>query len=286
MARPTDKERVGAWDKRISTASKQHREWADEFDCDILEQMYYGHQWANEEDDFDQKKYVINLFYPAINISKPSMLFSIPKFKVTPRPNRTDDPLSNVELRAKLQEYTLNSFVQDPKLGFEMETGLGLLDSQFRFGVAYIGYTADFMDNPNAGKPVLKDNQEPLIDSEGNTVAQANVSVKSEQLFVKWISGIQFRVSSNATNRIQNADWCGYYEWHRIDDIKANPRYKNTSNLLPTGKMKDQESEAGLSEEQRNSSGMVKVWFLWDNRAKKRFVFASGGEKLPKLEPG
>lgn len=276
-----EKDRVGAWDKRITSAGKVNRDWSEEFDCDLLEQMYYGHQWlSSETEEWEKRKYVINLFYPAINISKPSLLFSVPKYKVTPRPNRTDDPLSTVEARAKLQEYTLNSFVSDPKLGFEMETGLGVLDAQFRFGVAYVGYTADFIDNPNAGKPMLNDKQEPMAGDDGEPVPQPDVKLNAEQLFLKWIPASQFLTADNAPNRLQNADWCGYFEWHRIDDLKANKRYKNTAGIKPTGKMRDESASTSMSEEERQSAGMVKAWFIWDSRAKKRFVFAQGGEKF------
>ncbi len=296
MSKLTEKDRIGAWEKRAISAGKTHLEWSEEFDCDLLEQFYYGHQWQDEIADFDKRKYVINLFWPAINISKPSLLFGTPSYAVKPRPNRIDDPLSDVAARAKLQETTLNSYVNDPKLGFELETGLAVLDAQFRFGVVEVGYTADFIDNPNAGKPMLKDKTEegvddagakfkrtvqvPMLDKDGNPVKQPDVDVRSEQLFLKWIPAKQFRVAHNAPNRLQNADWCGYYEWHRIDDLKANKRYKNTASLKATGKVKGDSDESEMTDGERHAAGMVKVWKIWDNRAKKRYVFPSGGEKF------
>lgn len=280
MAKPSEIDRVKAWDKRIVTASKTHRDWSEEFDTDQLEQFYYGHQWATDDQDWDKRKYVINLFYPAINISKPSLLFGTPKYAVRPRPSRSDDPLSNVEARAKLQETTLNTCASDPRIGFEDETGLAVIDAMFRFGVLYVGYTADFIDNPNAGKPILNDKQEAMLDSDGAPVPQPAMALRDEALFLKWIPAKQFLAASNAPNRLQNCDWCGYYEWHRIDDIKANKRYKNTSGLKATGRLKDQDASSAIDDEERQQSGMVKLWFIWDNRGKKRLVFAQGGEKF------
>lgn len=280
MGKPTDRDRVGTIQKRINSANRTYDEWATEFNADLLEEFYYGHQWANETEEWDRRKYCINLFYPAVNISKSSLLFSTPKYKVTPRPTRIDDPLSNSSIRAKLQEDTLNSYVSDPKIGFEMESGLGVLDAMFSYGVAYVGYSADFIDNPQAGKPILKNDQTPLLGEDSEPIAQPAKIPQSEQAFIKWIDAKTFRVSDNCPNRLTSCDWCGYYEWHRIDDLKANPRYKNTSGLIATGKMKDSEARPTSSDEEKEKAGLIQVWFIWDNRAKLKQVFVQGAEKF------
>ncbi len=280
MPRVSDKERVAAWDKRVAASTKNvYEKWEEKFSCDMLEEYYYGQQWQGESAEWNQRKYVINIFYPSINIARPSMLFSLPKYKVTPRPTRIDDPMSDVEARAKLQEDTLNTYVQSPQLGFAMETGLAVLDGQFRFGVVQVGYTADFIDNPNAGKPVLRDD-EAMLDSDGAPVLEANVRLKSEGLFYKWIPGKTWRVSEKSHNRTSSCDWVGYFEWHLIDDLKANKRYKNTTTIQATGKAKGSPDDAQASDDEKANSGMVKTWFLWDIRGKKRYVFAQGGEKF------
>lgn len=280
MAKPTDKERVGAWQKRINAANKTYEEWENQYECRRLEEFYYGKQWAQEAEDPDARKYVINLFHSSIQISQPSMLFALPKYTVSPRLTRIDDKFSDVELRAKLQEQTLNHFVTAPQVGFGLETDLATLDSYFRFGVVQVGYTADFIDNPTAGKPILNDKGENLVDGDNQTVAQPAKKLQSESLFYKWIPASSWRVSDNAPNRLDGTDWCGYFEWHRIDDVMANPQYKNTSGLRATGKLKNQTVESNASDEERQKAGMLKLWFIWDRRAGKRFVFPQGGEKF------
>jgi hypothetical protein len=289
MPRLTEKERVQSDLKRLASNTQNvYRKWEDEYSCDMLEEYYYGKQYQGESNSWDQRKYVINLFYPSINISKPSLLFQIPKYKVTARPTRIDDPLSDVEARAKLQEETLNSCVQDPKLGYAVEVGLALLDSQFRFGILQVGYTADFIDNPNADKPLLTDrydeagNRLPMLDSDDKPVMDAKFSMKSEGLFLKWIPAKQFRVIGSS-NRLSANDAVSYFEWHYLDDIKNNKRYKNTKDLRATGRLKEENAKADPDAEQQ--AGMVKVWFYWDIRKKERRVFAEGGEKYFLQEP-
>lgn len=290
MPKPTEKERVGSWDKKVASASKNvYDPWADEYSCDMLEEYYYGKQWKDQSSEWAQRKYVINLFYPSINISKPSMLFQLPKFRVTPRPTRIDDPMSDVEARAKLQEDTLNTFVQSPSLGFEMETGLAILDAQFRFGIIQVGYTADFMDNPNAGKPILVDDpgsetgKSAMKDGSGADVMEPNVKISNEGLYLKWIPGKNVRISEKSHNRTSSCDWIGYSEWHHVEDVKNNPRYRNTSSLKGVGRVKGEGKPAPGDDETK--PGMVKIWFIWDLRSKNRLVFAQGGEKFFLEEP-
>ena len=203
MPKVTDKERVGAWNRRATAGSKDHREWSDLYSVNLLENYFYGHQWEGESAVWDQRKYVINLFYPSVKISIPSMLFQIPKFKVTPKVTRSMDAASDVEARAKLQEDTLNTKIQDPDFGFELETGLGVFDAQFRFGIVEVGYTADFIDNPLAGKPILRDDGNPMLDASDQPVLHPKVNLTAEKAFLKWIPAKDFRVSERNVNRLE-----------------------------------------------------------------------------------
>lgn len=278
MARTPEIDRVKQDQRQCADADKIFKEWSDKYKCDQLEDYYYGHQ-AKADDG-----YVINMFYPSVNIAKPSMMFQLPKYKVTARPNRSDDPMSDVEMRAKLQEYTLNTFVQDPDLGFETEVGLAITEAFFRFGVVQVGYTADFIDNPNADRPMLKDGtNDPMLDSTGHPVMQPRATLTNESLFLKWIHAKQVRVSSRSTNRTSACDWVAYFEWHYPADLKANKKYKNTKDIQPTGRLKGERERTGDGEESR--PGMAKVWFKWDLRAKQKRVFAEGAEKYFLEEP-
>ena len=291
MARITDKERVSADLRRVAQSTKNvYEPWEKEYSCDLLEDYYYGKQWQGEDEEWLRRKYVINLFFPSVNISEPSILFQPPVFKVTARPSRIDDPSSDAEARAKLQEHTLNTLVQDPDLGFMLETGLARFDAEFRFGMVQVGYTADFIDNPLAGRPMLSDKVDeqtgqgvPMSDGAGNPVLEANVTLRSEELFLKWIPAKTIRVSEKNHNRLEKCDWAAYYEWHYIDDLKNNKRYKNTSSLNATARMKGDKEPA--APDGTSHINMVKVWFLWDLRKKERRIFPEGGEKYFLEEP-
>lgn len=287
MARLSDKDRVAADQKQINASNKRYEEWETAYDCERLEQCLYGHQYEDTGVSPEQRKYIINLFHSGLNISKPSMLFMFPKFRVMPRPMRSDDVMSEVAMRAKLQEELLNAEVTDPDLNFIEEIDLAVIDSHIRFGVVEVGYTSDYIDNPLAGKPVLKDG-EPMVGSDGAPAVEPDYKLNREDLFVKWIPAKQCRVSIREKNNVKACDWFAYFEWHYIDDVVANPNYKNTSGLKASARAKmpndDARPETAKDEAERKP-GMVKVWKKWDFRKKEKRIFVDGGEKYLREEP-
>jgi hypothetical protein len=247
----------------------------------MLEEYYYGHQWSGDSQAWDQRKYVINMFYPSIKISMPQAMFSVPSFTIEPKKTRTDDPASDAEAKAKLQEDTLNTVVSDVDFGFSLEAGLALLDAQFRFGIVEVGYSADFTENPLAGKPMLNDDQTEMMDETGKAVFNPDVVVNAEKVYMKWIPAKTFRVSMANHNNLEKCDWCGYYEYLNLDDVKANPAFKNTAGLTATARYR----QNGGGDDEQPPPGMVKVWRIWDLRAKVKRTWADGATKFMQEKP-
>ena len=281
MAREAD--RVQTWTDRFTTSDKVYKEWSDKYETDRLEQYYLGFQWKGLTEDEAQKKYVINMIFASIEVNKPTLSFYKPEVRIQARPNASDDLLSNAEDRAKLCQDTVQTFIDDSDLDFFLETNLALHEAHFRFGVVEVGYTADFVDNPDAGKPVLKENKEVLTDSDGDPVAQGAYKLTREGLFLRRIPAKQFRVSISSKNKMSRNDWVAYYEWHYLEDIKRNKNYKNTASLKSTGAVRStlREPPSSLEDkEDRDRHGMIKIWKVWDLRRGVRHVIAVGHDKF------
>ena len=275
MPRKGEGERVKVWQGRVEAADKITKAWEDKYKCDELYKYYLGHQWGAEQEG----NYVINHFFAGIETQLPSQLFYHPRYIVKARPSQVDDQFSVAEDRAKLQEDTLNTFVTDPRLCFMSTVEEAVLEKWFRFGVVEVGYTADFMDNPNAGKPILKENGEVEVGSDGSPVLQPDfLPPTSENLYIKYIPAANFRTSVRSSQRLQQLDWCGYFEWVYPEDIKRDKRYKNTKDIATAGKLKDMNSS--LDDEDAAKRDMVKLWKILDIRGGQRLVFCDGGEKF------
>lgn len=274
---------IDRWHERVTAANKAYTEWEDRFHCELLEEYWEGFQW--EEEDSDQ--YVINLIYPTVEVRKPSLFFWRPRYRVEPKVVKIDDPLSAIEDRAKLREDALNTFIADKRVCFDHATQLCIHEAHFRFGLVEIGYSASVTDNPRAGKPITRgdlgltdtgadeviyDGQEPMI--------HPDTILEDEMVYVKRIPARQFRVSFTSSNRLEKCDWCGYYEWHRLEDVKANKEYSNTSNLKAGGTLSRQYYADTKDPEKEKHRDMVKLWKIWDLRDKKKKVFVEGYDKF------
>lgn len=284
MGRPADKDRLKKWFGRINSAERCYKKWQEKFRTEELEGFYDGTgHWSEDELTDGKKRYAVNLCFPTVETKLPSMLFYRPRARVESQPTRSDDMGSTMDRRTMLREATVNTFIAKEEVGFEEATSLALLEAHYRFGVVEVGYSADFIDNPNAGKPILKEGVE-VKDERGEAILTPEKTIKSEGIYVKRIPAKQFRVALHGKNRLEHNDWCGYFEWVYTEDIKRNKRYSNTHGLKATGKIsKDYDTET--TEDGEDRSGMSKLWKIWDLRARKRYDFVEGGEKFLLEEP-
>lgn len=276
----SEADRVKTWTERLTTSDKMYKEWSDKYETDRLENYYLGFQWKGLTEDEAQKRYVINLVYSSIEVNKPTLSFDRPKISIQARPGQIDDLFSNAEDRARLCQDTVQTFIEDPNVDFFTETNLALHEAHFRFGVIEVGYTADYVDNPDAGKPILKEDKSVMTDSDGEPVTQGAYRLTSEGLYLRRIPAKQFRVSVSSKNKILRNDWVGYYEWHYVEDIKRNKNYKNTAKIKSTGVLKSDLRSAPTDAEEKAHHGMIKIWKIWDLRRKVRHVIAVGHDKF------
>jgi hypothetical protein len=276
MARTPDSKRVKEWKTRVDLADKVYTEWEDKFRCDDLEQYYEGFQWSDEGDH-----YTINLFFPTVEVRLPSLMFRRPKANFTLVPYREDDANSGLEARAELLESVADHFVTRQGTDFRPETLLATKESLYRFGVIESAYSANFTDNPKAGRPALNEEGEPLKHPEtGDDILERDRILEDERIYVRRVPARQFRVPANNKNRLDHNDWCGYYEYHWPSDLKKNKQYKNTHKLkgktyMPEHIDPGQHVQKG---DEQYKEGMTKIWKIWDLRIRKRYVFPEDGD--------
>lgn len=280
---------VRDWHDRIRAADKVYLEWSRRFRCSLIEQFYENVQWPESLLKGDPRKepYTVNLVHSTVESRVPTLYFFKPHITARPRPGRGDEALSAVTERAQLQEDTINTFIGDERVGYLDETVLAVRDIFARFGVVECGYSASFIENPTAPKPILKDDGSPELDADGTPKMMPRAEKildpanPDELFYVRHIEASRFRVSLHAPANIERADWCGYYEWHYISDLKRDKTLSRTHRLKPQGKLDesiqgydvDAERERyGLDANLPSRRGMVKIWKIWDLRTRTRFI--------------
>lgn len=278
-----EKRRLKAWKREVEAAKRDREDWEEEFDCEKNEEYYKGHQWGDDEKYKDY--YVINLCFPTLEAKLPSVLYNRPKVIITPKPSRADDPFTLIDERARTREDTLNSIIADPETQFMTATTLATHESHYRFGLVRVGFSADVVDNPNAGKPLLSEfTGEPLYDEKGEPVVGPPQIPTREGVWFKRIPAKDFLSSAaKPHNKLHLNEWVGYGEWVRVEDVKANPYYANTHDLKLSGRLSKHygpPEEVETSEEKDKRRGLIYIYHIWSNREKKYYVFADNGKRF------
>lgn len=280
-----DKEGARLWGERLVGSQKTYKDWSDEYLCSTLDDYYKGKQWHGLSETERQRKYVINMVFATVETQLPTLLFSRPVVNCEARPSTATTPGTDAGKRAELIKETLQTFLDDPKVRFTFETTLALRNAYSRFAIVEVGYTADFIDNPNAGRPILEDDGiTPKMGSDGAALKEPARKLRegTESAFVKRLRPQNFRVSGSNRNRLEANDWCAYSEWVYVEDLKKNKHYENTRNLKPTGRLANGEVPDDTREDDASQSkaGMCKMWRIWDLRAKVRHVYVEGHDRL------
>lgn len=272
-----EKKRVSLWVDRIKGADRRYEDWSTRFECDRLDRYYEGFHWKGRSDAEARLLYTINLIFPTLEMQVPSLMFYRPQVKVEPRAGHVSSANSQAPGRSELLEDTLQTFVDNPDFDFKIETLLALRDGWFRFSITEVGYTADYIDNPNAGKPVLyEDGSAMMKDGTDEPLTENQRTLQTESLFVKHIDPKTFRVSVSNKNVLKKNDWSGYYEWCYVEDLKENKNYKNTDKLKASGRPTGDAAPKADDLDSQDHAGMVKVWKIWDHRRRVRHVIPDG----------
>lgn len=280
---PSSAQTVKLWDSRLARATKTYDEWEKTFECQHLDDYYEGKQWRGVADGDAKKKYTINLVFATVESQLPSILFTRPKVKAEARPGPEQTAGSEAAARATLVEQSIQTVMDDPKVRFSYETDLALRDGYSRYGLIEVGYSADWIDNPNADRPVLKEDNSPLLGDDGEPVTAPKKILKpgtKESCYVRRLDPACCRASPGRNALLTN-DWVAYYEWVPVEDVRRNRDYTHAKDVHATGKLQpltDEDVESADETDQR--VGMVKLWKIWDLRQKVRHIHAEGHDHL------
>lgn len=293
---------VRIWFKRISNAKKQKQKWEDDYEVDRSHDYVRGFQ-RDKQDELDaqgDRKYQINKILAALKTRLPALMYYFPYVRVKPSYGRADSVGSQVHERATLLQDTANTIVRQPKTRFKPETMLALKEAHWAFGVIEVGYEADWGENPYAQKPTLVENEDVRRDlEEMGVLAEEDTEDESlqklqevphaETFYVKHIPARQFYVASNDRSSTEAQDWIGYWEWMFVEDVKRCDAFEHAEDVKATAKIVS-EGGGGLDKDliptikddkaKDVPPDMVRVWKLWDQREKKRYVFAEGHERI------
>lgn len=273
------------WIERIKKAQQYKLRWSQRMRCDKLEMYYMGQQW--EPSGTNYEPYTINLIFSTIEIKLPTLLFTEPLYHVKPRPSGSEYDFEDAVKRALLREDILNTQVTSAIPNFSEHIQAAILDAFFRFGIIEVGYSADWVDNPNADQPILRSDNEPYVGEDGNVIKQPKRLPKDERIYIKRIHARNFLIGGIFGGlTLEDASWCAYWEYVRTEDLKANKNLTTEGLTWAGGRSNDfVDVEYGPEVEVLVRSGdLCKIWHVFDMRKKERLLIADPQVLLLKKE--
>lgn len=271
------------WGPRITLADNYFESWHTLFKCNQLWDYFEGRQWKNVPQGYNP--YTFNEVYATLAIKISSYLFGQPRFQVTPTPSGEDYNIEFASQSAQLKEDTLNTIVGDPKCHFKQEVELAFQDSWFRFGIIEVGYDADWIRNPQAGKPLKKSDKDGNIDFRKDRIIQQPEELPvNERIYIKRIHPRTFRVGGTNVSYLDRCSWVGYFDFVDRGDLLTHKKLKYRDKVENAGAV----SFSNLTDFTENNAGnygpdssfnsdLVKVWHIWDLRQMKRLLLLDGG---------
>ena len=268
MASEPDKT-VKLWMGRVKAAQKAQEEWESQYEVPRCRQYWCGIQRDDPTTASGERRAQVNLILPTIRARIPGLYFYYPYARVQASPAKSDTPGETVDQKAQLLQDTANALVRDPKCGLKDQTLLALKEAHWAFGCVEVGYSAEFADNPS-----LKDAAPPLKEEETTEGVQAYRKVVTDEWFwTRRIPPRQVLVSAPESTVVEENDWLGYWEYQHVEDVKKAPAYSNKADLKGSGGDKDKAADSD------SSVNDVKLYKIWDQRTKTRYVLAEGHDK-------
>lgn len=270
---PEPREKSKFWEDRIKRAVKFKKQWSDKFKVEALVKYYEGFQWMEDATSQPaEQKYVINLFFSSIETKVPSLLFQNPIFHIAPKPKSLALDPEAAYASAENREDVLNDWITDEDNHVADVIEAAIYDAFPRFGIIELGYSADWIQNPYVNKPAY---QKDFNEVDGNPVIRTSVIPRNEKLYIKHIPARNFFMSIPDKPLLEQNDWCGYYEYYRVIDLKNNKSLINVDQITG-GYLQDLPDDATEREKYQGSGDFEKVWRIFDLRENKKFLYAEG----------
>lgn len=273
------------WLQRIHTSNQRYEEWANKYQCANLEKYFQGFQWETSRYQTNgYLPYTLNLIYSTVKIKLANYLVRNPKVLVVPKPGDAAFNLEAAILSAQVKEAVANTLVTETDSNFAFTMKKAAKDSFFRFGLVEVGYSANFIENPYIDKPEYKSDKDPDVTNDG-VATEPRETIESERVYFKHISPKRFRVGNIEGDTLATCNWFGYYEYIYVKDLaKALKKdLESFKNEIGTSAHTDVSED---SEDRLNSTeDMVKVWHIWDNRSRQRYLITDADGEIRFSKP-
>ena len=294
MARKEDTQKV--WEERISLAKKERADWEKQFRVKLARDYFEGKQNPGYP---DEEWITINKIYSHLQAQLPSLYSLDPYYYIKLKKSYSTKPedIALWEKKGKTRAAVLNYLKGELKL--KEKARLAIQDAHFAYGIVKTHYCVDEEENPEAGKPMLGDNETPMLDPDTREpLYQPDTLPVNERYAVTRVHFDDFLWLAGSGPL--DDKWLGLAERIRLTSDEAEKKYgkKILKNIKPSEVDETKEEDKGVIARAKSFFGkkgekrqdIYTFWEIYDLIRKEWLTIAENGDepiKDPdKLPPG
>ena len=303
----------------IKRRKREERRW------EHVEKFEDMKQWAGEEGSFDEV--TVNKLGSYIRNYRAQVTYNDPRVKLTPKTSDGWEPIpvpvagpggqpkldanGQVLVRevvpAKAREALLNDIVSAPMQHIQQTSGLLTKSGVLGWGCLKAGYRPVFETalEPDGDQVIpIRDNKLDLSqfqrnrfdgslmeDDSGRLITRNSVPIW-EDFFICWVPYRNMIIDPDGGNYWDDHQWVAEEEVRSLKSVKADPLFKNTEDLKPSGMAKDEDDDLSFnwdangsdwSEEkedpEKSDRKVVRLFHIYDLVNERYIVLADGHGK-------
>lgn len=243
-----DKATHKTWDEKIAKAVKLKKEWWEQFKVELALQYFEGQQ----NPGYNAEEWItVNKIYSHMMAQLPALYSIDPyfyiKLKKTYKPDVQD--IASYEEKGKIRQAMLNYLKTE--LNLKTKARLSIQDAFFSLGVIKTRFSADAIENPQAGKPILDEDGKPLKDENtGEQLLQPDTLPVNKEYIISRIHPDDMLWDIDASTLPDTWSFIAeMIKMTRADALKDKRFKRSTINTMP-----------GFNPE---SAEYKKKWFNW-----------------------
>ena len=276
------------WEERILLAKKERQDWEVLFRIKLGREYFEGKQ----NPGYPEEEWItVNKIYAHLQAQLPSLYSLDPYYYVKLKKSYQVKPetIAMYEQKGKVRAAALNYFKGELKL--KEKARMGIQDAHFAYGIAKVHYVADNKENPDAGKPFLKDDK-PMMDPDtGQELIEPDTIPVNERYAVTRVHPDDFMWLAGSGPL--DDKWLGLAERIRMTPDEAEKRYgKNVLKDIKPAEVDEERDKNIVARAKSYFAGdkskkpeMYTFWEIYDLINKEWLIIAENGNK-PVRNPG
>lgn len=285
------------WMERISRAKGVWKTWSERFHVAKAIDFYEGVQ----NPGYPAEEWItINKVYSHLKAQLPTLYSVNPYFYVRLKRAFNPNPANIVawENKGEIRSAMLNYLKEE--LNLKEHARLAIQDGHFAFGVIKIGYSAEQVENPDAGREIEGESGGILLDDQGRPLIEPESIPVNEKYEIDRVNPRDFVWDEDSGPLEKNWKWLAErVVYETMDDIRAVPQFNKSAikkirgggheegaeeekerEFRKKGDVagKTERKEPGQAMRSKDMEGPFPTWWIYEIKRKRMTVIAENGE--------